>query len=92
MFGHDYSYIYLLASSAEMKSYQLLPSINQMASFPKTLGFCFPFKPAAVMGFFWLVDCCLPCAGSLMCLGVAYEKESAAVSVSLKVFLVLAVC
>lgn len=75
-----------------MKSYQLLPSINQMASFPKTLGFCFPFKPAAVMGFFWLVDCCLSCAGSLMCLGVAYEKESAAVSVSLKVFLVLAVC
>lgn len=74
MFGHDYSYIYLLASSAEMKSYQLLPSINQKGSFPKTLGFCSPFKPAAVKGFLWLADRCLRCAGSPMCLGGGSRK------------------
>lgn len=57
VFGHDYSFICLLASSAEMKSYQLLSSINQMGSFPKMLGSCFLFKPAAVMGFCWPVLC-----------------------------------
>lgn len=85
-------FICLLASSAEMKSYQLLSSINQMGSFPKTLGSCFPFKPAAVMGFCWLVDYCLCCAGSLVSGGRAYGKESGAISMSLKVFLALAVC
>lgn len=74
VFGHDYSCIYLLTTSAEMKSYQLLPSINQMGTFPKTLGFWSPFKPAAVMAFLWLADCCLCCAGSLMCLGVGLWK------------------
>lgn len=92
MFGRDYSYICLLASSAEIKLYQLLPPINQMGSFHKTLGFCSPFKPAAVIGFLWLADCCLCCAGSPMCLGVAYGKESAAISLPLKVFLALAIC
>lgn len=66
VFGHDYSFICLLASSAEMKSYQLLSSVNQMGSFPKMLGSCFPFKPTAVMGFCWLADYCLCCAGSLV--------------------------
>lgn len=82
----------LLASSAEMKSYQLLSSINRMGSFPKTLGSCFPFKPAAVMGFCWLADCCLCSAGSLVSGGGADGKESGAISMSLKVFLALAVC
>lgn len=92
VFGHDYSFICLLASSAEMKSYQLLSSVNQMGSFPKTLGSCFPFKPSAVMGFCWLADYCLCCAGSLVSGGGAYGKESGAISMSLKVFLALAVC
>lgn len=51
MLGRDYSYTHFLASSAEVKSYQLLPSIKQMGSFAKTPGFCCPFTPAAVMGF-----------------------------------------
>lgn len=39
-----------------------------MGSFPKMLGSCFPFKPAAEMGFCWLAEYCLCCAGSLVAL------------------------
>lgn len=45
-----------------------------MGTFPKTLGFWSPFKTAAAMAFLWLADCCLCCAGSLMCLGAGLWK------------------
>lgn len=76
-----------------LKPYQLLPSIKQMGSFVNTLGFCCPFTPAAAMGFL-LAGRRLPalCREPHVSWGVAYGKESTAISLSLKVFLALAVC